>query len=76
MTPRRRKMKYLDESRQLRCRRPLGGSGVDRGFRRVAEGRRFCVEEARMGADSGVLIRALSDGPATALTGGSLLRRK
>src|ERR1039458_3926292 len=29
-----------------------------------------------MGADSGVLIRALSDGPATALTGGSLLARR
>ena len=50
MTPRRRKMKYLDESRQPRCR--------------------------RMGADTGVLIRALSDGPATALTGGSLLARR
>jgi hypothetical protein len=42
-------------------------------WRRVAA---FTLSKLRMGADSGVLVRALSDGPASASTGGSLLRRK
>ena len=45
---------------------------MDRGFevwRRVAT---FALVKLRMGADSGILVRALSDGPAKALTGARL----
>jgi hypothetical protein len=62
--------------------RNLGAAGLPAGavwigdfeaWRRVAA---FTLSKLRMNADSGVLIRALSDGLATALTGGSLLARK
>ena len=42
-------------------------------WRRVAD---FALSKLRMGADPGTLARALSEGPATALTGGRLLARK
>jgi hypothetical protein len=42
-------------------------------WRRVAA---FTLSKLRMGVDSGILLCALSDGSASALTGGSLLRRK
>ena len=42
-------------------------------WRRVAD---FALSKLRMGADPGILARALSEGPATALTGGRLLARK
>jgi hypothetical protein len=42
-------------------------------WRRVAA---FTLSKLRMGVDSGILLCALSDGSATALTGGSLLARK
>ena len=62
--------------------RNLGVAGLPAGavwigdfeaWRRVAA---FTLSKLRMGVDSGVLLCALSDGSATALTGGSLLRRK
>jgi hypothetical protein len=62
--------------------RNLGVAGLPAGavwigdfeaWRRVAA---FALSKLRMGVDSGVLLCALSDGSATALTGGSLLRRK
>jgi hypothetical protein len=42
-------------------------------WRRIAA---FALSKLRMGVDSGVLLCALSDGSASALTGGCLLRRK
>jgi hypothetical protein len=42
-------------------------------WRRVAD---FALSKLRMGADPGTLARALSEGPATTLTGGRLLARK
>src|ERR1019366_6820055 len=42
-------------------------------WRRVAA---FTLRKLRMGVDSGILHCALSDGSASALAGGSLLRRK
>lgn len=39
-------------------------------WRRVAD---FALSKLRMGADPGILARALSEGPATALSGGKLL---
>ena len=39
-------------------------------WRRVAA---FTLSKLRMGADSGILVRALSEGPATALAGGRVL---
>jgi hypothetical protein len=62
--------------------RNLGAAGLPAGavwigdfeaWRRVAA---FTLSKLRMGVDSGVLLCALSDGSATALTGGSLLGRK
>ena len=58
--------------------RNLGAAGLPAGavwigdfeaWRRVAA---FTLSKLRMGADSGILIRALSDGPAKALTGARL----
>lgn len=62
--------------------RNLGVAGLPAGavwigdfeaWRRVAA---FTLSKLRMGVDAGILLCALSDGSATALTGGSLLRRK
>jgi hypothetical protein len=62
--------------------RGLGVAGLPAGavwigefeaWRRVAA---FALSKLRMGVDSGVLLCALSDGSASALTGGSFLRRK
>src|ERR1019366_1372331 len=62
--------------------RNLGVAGLPAGaawigdfeaWRRVAA---FTLSKLRMGVDAGILLCALTDGSATALTGGSLLRRK
>jgi hypothetical protein len=42
-------------------------------WRRVAD---FALSKLRMGVEAGILARALAEGPASALTGGSLLSRK
>ena len=76
MTPGRRKMKYLDEPGNLGVAGlPVGAvwTGGFEAWRRVAA---FALSKLRMGVDSAVLLCALSDGSASALTGGSLLRRK
>jgi hypothetical protein len=76
MTPGRRKMKYLEEPGNLGVAAlPVGAVwlGGFEAWRRVAA---FTLSKLRMGVDSGILLCALSDGSATAQTGGSLLRRK